>query len=77
MAKKVKAWSNACKDTKWIRINHYFTKSKEEWIKRRSQGQADRKDKDDVRTIDEFYEHDHNQVYDPIILRYVKKKQSN
>lgn len=75
--KKVKAWFNSCKDTKWIRINHYFTKSKEEWIKRRSQGQADRKDANDLRTIDEFYEHDHNQVYDPIILRYVKEEQSN
>lgn len=37
----------------------------------------DRKDANDLRTIDEFYEHDHNQVYDPIILRYVKEEQSN
>lgn len=68
---RVKGWSNKCGDTEWIRINHYFTKSKEEWIKRRSQGQVDRKDRNDIRTIDEFYEHDHNQVYDPIAFQYM------
>ena len=70
--KRVKRWSNDCGETELIRINHYFTKSKEEWIKRRNQGQADRKNKNDVRTIDEFYEHDHNQVYDPIMLQYIQ-----
>ena len=47
-----------------IRVNHYFTKSEEEWIERRKLGKADKKDEKDVRTIDEFYRHDNNDVFD-------------
>lgn len=65
--------TNVCGDTKHIRINHYFTKSKEEWIVRRSRGKADTENIADKRTIEEFYEHDHNDVYDPIMLPYVEK----
>ena len=64
---------NRCAETKHIRINHYFTKSKEEWIERRSRGKADTKDSDDRRTLEEFYAHDHNDVYDPIMLPYAEK----
>lgn len=63
---------NKCLETKYIRINHYFTKSKEEWIERRSRGKADTLDYNDRRTLEEFYEHDHNDVYDPIMLPYVE-----
>jgi hypothetical protein len=59
-------------ETKHIRINHYFTKSKEEWIERRSRGKADTTDRNEKRSLDEFYEHDHNDIYDPIMLPYVK-----
>lgn len=64
---------NLCGETKYIRINHYFTKSKEEWIVRRSKGKADTVNDGDIRTLDEFFEHDHNDIYDPIMLPYVKK----
>ena len=47
-----------------IRVNHYFTKSEEEWIERRKLGKADKKDEKDVRTIDEFYRHDNNDIFD-------------
>lgn len=68
---RIDGWSNPCKETKFLRINHYFTKSKEEWLERRSRGKADTTNSQDVRTLEEFYAHDHNDVYDPIMLPYV------
>ena len=47
-----------------IRVNHYFTKSEEEWTERRKIGKADKKDEKDIRTIDEFYRHDNNDIFD-------------
>ena len=74
LGKRVDGWSNPRSgNTKRIRINHYFTKSKEEWIERRSHGKADTADKNDKRTLDEFYEHDKNDVYDDILLKYSKE----
>lgn len=67
---RVNGWSSPCSDTKRIRINHYFTKSRQEWIERRNRGKADALDDTDKRTLDEFYLHDHNEVYDPIMLPY-------
>ena len=70
-------WSNPVNRTKYLRLNHYFTKSKAEWIERRSRRRSDCADDNNVRTIEEFYEHDHNDIYDPIMLPYVaeiKKK---
>lgn len=69
---RVNGWSNPCNETKLIRINHYFTKSKQEWIERRSRGKADTFDDADKRTLDELYQHDHNEVYDPIMLPYAE-----
>lgn len=51
-----------------LRINHYFTKSMEQWIKRRAIGMADR---DDARSIQEFYDHDNNDVYDECVVPYI------
>lgn len=48
-----------------IRINHYFTKSLEEYKAKRIRGKADR---DDLRTMDEFYVHDQNLIHDTEIL---------
>lgn len=77
LGKRVDGWSNPrSENTKRIRINHYFTKSKEEWIERRSHGKADTVDKNDKRTLDEFYEHDENDVYDDILLKYSKQLKS-
>lgn len=60
-------WSNEIDDYYSLRLNHYFTKSKEQWIKRRS---ARRADTGTIRTLDEFYEHDNNDVEDLSPLRF-------
>lgn len=69
----VKGYSNKCADPKKIRINHYFTKSEEEWIKRRALGKADKSGGGDKRTLDEFHLHDNNDIYDDYILQVMKK----
>ena len=57
----------ACKR---LRINHYFSKSKNEYIMKKNRGMADHK-KDEKRTMDSFYHHDKNDVYDYIMEKYV------
>lgn len=52
-----------------IRINHYFTKSKEEYIAKMNRGKADALDK---RSIEEFDFHNKNDIYDYIMEKYVK-----
>lgn len=49
-----------------LAVNHYFTKSLEEWHERRSRGKADKAagDPDFVRTEEEFRRHDVNDVVD-------------
>lgn len=71
--KKTKGAFHSCEKCEYLRINHYFTKSKEEWIKRRVLGKADTRDASNVRTIDEFYKHDNNDVYDEIGLAWAEK----
>lgn len=67
----VPMWDNTIEEYRGLRINHYFTKSKEEWIRRREGvGRADLSSK---RTIDEFYEHDNNDVRDDSALFYLGK----
>ena len=65
----VKEWRNEIGETGKIQINHYFTKSKEEWIQRRSLGKADT---GGMRTLEEFYQHDNNDIYDDSMLRYAE-----
>lgn len=50
-----------------IRINHYFTKSREEWLEKRNRGRADAKGK---RSLDEFEIYDNNDIYDDVVLKY-------
>lgn len=50
-----------------LRINHYFTKSRAQWIKRRSLGKSD---SDGYRTISEFVEHDNNDIEDLCAAEY-------
>lgn len=52
-----------------LRINHYFTKSREEYISKMQRGKADKSDK---RSMDEFYLHDVNDVYDDSLKKYCK-----
>ena len=69
---RVDTWMNLVPVYKAIKINHYFTKSKQQWIKRRSIGKADL-GSDDQRTLQEFYNHDNNDVLDKSSLKYLKK----
>ncbi|KRM84216.1 glycosyl transferase 2 [Limosilactobacillus coleohominis DSM 14060] len=50
-----------------IRINHYFTKSKEEFLKKRNRGMAD---KPGIRDLSDFYTHDKNDVFDNSMSRF-------
>ena len=78
--RKVTGWFNINNNIKLLRINHYFTKSKEEWIARRSIGKADAKDRTKTRTMQEFYEHDNTDIYDASALYYsnlLNKDKSN
>ena len=71
---RVDGWNHKMLEIKKIRINHYYTKSKEEWIKRRSMGKADSNNPEaNKRTLDEFYQHDNNDIYDESMLYYVNK----
>ena len=60
---------NEIDDYHLLKVNHYFTKSKEQWIKRRSQGKADL-GADDKRTMAEFVAHDNNDVLDESAKTY-------
>ncbi|MDR0526876.1 MAG: hypothetical protein LBG79_03550 [Spirochaetaceae bacterium] len=53
-----------------LRINHYFTKSYEEFLRKRQRGKADFID--DKRPFSDFYDHDRNQEKnDPIMNKYI------
>ncbi len=51
-----------------ICINHYFTKSREEFKEKRTRGKANRLD---IRPLEEFDSHDKNDVHDDGILKYL------
>ena len=53
-----------------IRINHYFTKSREEFIAKRSRGRADGAG---MLSMEEFDSHDHNEAEDTEILLFAAK----
>lgn len=52
-----------------VRINHYFCKSRDEYVSRRSYGRADIKQ---IRPMSDFYKYDRNDIYDDQITKYVK-----
>jgi hypothetical protein len=60
-------WCNPITEYVGLRNNHYFCKSKEQWIKRRK---YDVMSATGVRTLDDFYHHDNNDILDKEILRY-------
>lgn len=63
--KRIRLWYNKPVDCSSIQCNHYFCKSKEEFIKKRSRGMADRNAHYDM---EKFTEYDKNQVYDDSML---------
>lgn len=69
----INGWNHSNLEIKKIRINHYFTKSKEEWIERRKIGKADAKDRTKIRSLEEFQLHDNNDIFDDGMLYYVDK----
>ena len=71
--RRVDGWKNSAPKINKIRINHYFTKSKEEWIERRKIGKADAKDRTNIRSLEEFELHDNNDIYDDGMLFYVEQ----
>lgn len=60
-------WNNPITEYVGLRNNHYFCKSKEQWIKRRK---YDVMSAVPVRTLDDFYHHDNNDILDKEVLRY-------
>lgn len=67
--KRIPTWYNFENSCQKLRINHYFTKSFDEFIKKRERGCADC---NRTRPISDFYERDKNNVYDYIMEPYVK-----
>jgi len=61
------------KSCKQIRINHYFTKSEEEFRAKVARASADTS----TRSFNEFVQWDKNDVYDGIMLRYSKEIKRN
>lgn len=64
------AWYNVIKRYNNIRINHYFTKSKSEFIQKRARGLADRTGK---YNLEKFTSYDLNDEYDSSMLYYAKQ----
>jgi hypothetical protein len=50
-----------------IRINHYFTRSKDEFIAKRNRGLSDQPG---IRSLEEFEKFDRNEIYDDSMLRF-------
>lgn len=68
--KRQRLWFNHDVDFSELRCNHYFCKSKEEFLLKRSRGMADRQEQYDFTKFDEY---DLNDVYDDIMLKYAEK----
>jgi hypothetical protein len=65
--KRSSGWQNPINEYFGLRINHYFIKSKAQWIERRKYNVLHTKK---LRTLDEFYAHNNNDVLDKDILRF-------
>ena len=65
--KKVKGAISEIPDYTVARINHYMTKSKEEFVKKRMRGKAD---SSNIRPEEDFNLYDRNEVYDDSMLVY-------
>ena len=60
-------WRNEISEYIGIRLNHYYCKSKEEYVKRISLG---RSDMPGIKPMDNFYKDDRNEVQDDVMLSY-------
>ena len=68
--KRIDNWFNDIKEYKSLRLNHYFTKSKEQWVTRRA---IKRADTGTTRSIEEFHKHDNNDIIDNSAIIYIDK----
>jgi len=59
--------------TNKIRINHYVTKSFQEYVARMNQGSATTQLSTEYRSIEKFKWYDRNEVYDDIMDKYIPK----
>ena len=66
--KRVVGMDNFVDKVERIRINHYFTKSQEDWLLKRNKGLVAMADT--YRPMEEFFWRDKNDVYDDAIVRY-------
>lgn len=71
----VKMWENPIKEYKGLMICHYFTKSKNQWIKRRAMGQAST-GANKPRPIDDFNRHNNNDMIDERAKAYSEATKS-
>jgi hypothetical protein len=65
--KRCSNWCNPITEYDGLRLNHYFTKSKAQWIERRKFNVLNPQN---FRTLDEFYNRNNNDILDKEILRY-------
>lgn len=65
--RRVDGLDNFVNDVSRIRVNHYFTKSEEEWLAKQRKGKADVAG---LRPLEEFAWRDRNEVFDDTILQY-------
>ena len=56
-----------------LRINHYYTKSYDEYIARLNRGSATTQTTASYRNAEKFKEDDHNEVYDDVMDRFIEK----
>ena len=68
--KRTRLWFIRPVEADVIRCNHYFCKSKQEWLIKRNRGMADRIKKYD---LDKFSAYDLNEVLDESMQKYVNK----
>jgi len=59
--------------TNKIRVNHYVTKSFDEYIARMNQGSATDQESTEYRGLDKFKWYDRNDIYDDIMDKYIPK----
>jgi hypothetical protein len=62
-----------------LQINHYFTRSKEEWISKRNRGRATKSntDREKYRSNEEFDYYDRNELKDESALRFAGETSRN
>lgn len=56
-----------------LRLNHYYTKSYDEYIERLNRGSATTQSTQSYRGIEKFHEYDRNEIYDDIMDKFIKR----